>query len=101
MKWRLDAPPRAGHRPKPEPSAAFSEFMKSIVLRLTLASALALSGLTACTKKPESTELKPDKKKIKKDGTNLKEKKKEKKEKKAGKTPKDPVAPATPAPPAP
>ena len=77
--------------------------MKSTILRLTLAAGLALSGLTACSKKPDGTgssetennkKLKKDgtKKKLKKDGT-----KKEKKEKK----PKDPVAPAAPAPPVP
>ena len=74
-------------------------FMKSILLRLTLIAVFATGGLTACTKKPESTELQGDKKnKYKKDGTNKKEKKKEKKEKKALK---DPIAPTTPAPHAP
>ena len=74
--------------------------MKALALRLTLAAALALGGLTAC-KKPDSTsgELVGGKKnKIKKDGTNKKEKKKEKKAKKAENAPKDPVSPATPAP---
>lgn len=76
--------------------------MKSTILRLTLATALALSGFTACSKKPDGTgsgqveELKNGKKKkLKKDGS--KKAKKVKKEK----TPKDPLAPATPAPPAP
>ncbi len=76
--------------------------MKSIILRLTLASVLALSGLTACPKKPDGTapvqveELKNGhKQKLKKDGT-----KKAKKVKK-DKAPTDPIAPATPAPPVP
>ena len=74
--------------------------MKSTALRLTLAAALALSGLTACKKSDGTgsgsadTVLKEGKKKkLKKDGT--------KKEKKKGKKLKDPTAPATPAPPVP
>ena len=77
--------------------------MKSTVLRLTLAALLAVSGVTACSKKPEDAGsgqagdvLKgAKKKKLKKDGS-----KKVKKEKK-DKEPADPIAPATPAPPAP
>ena len=83
--------------------------MKSILLRLTLAVALALGGLTACKKseadagssvmgKKEKNTLKKDgtKKKLKKDGT-----KKEKKVKKSKLDIAPPPAPATPAPPAP
>lgn len=69
--------------------------MKATILRLTLAVALALGTLTACSKKPEDgaspagKELKDGKKKkLKKDGT--------KKEKKKDKKPKDDTAPATP-----
>ena len=80
--------------------------MKSIILRLTLATALALGGLTACKKPDGGTgsseapkeKLKKDgtKKKLKKDGT--KKDKKVKKDKKP-KDITDPVAPATPTPP--
>ena len=74
--------------------------MKSTVLRLTLATVLALSGLTACTKKPDGPapveELKNGhKQKLKKDGA------KKAKKVKAEKPPTDPLAPATPAPPLP
>ena len=80
--------------------------MKSILLRLTLALAIALGGLAACKKpeadagssvmgKKEKNTLKKDgtKKKLKKDGT-----KKEKKVKKSKLDIAPPPAPATPAP---
>ena len=77
--------------------------MKFTVLRLILAAIFAVSGVTACSKKPEGAAsgqaddvLKGDKKKkLKKDGS--KKVKKDKKDKKSA----DPIAPATPAPPAP
>ena len=74
--------------------------MKSTTLRLTLATVLALGGLTACPKKPDGAppveELKNGHKvKLKKDGS--KKRKKVKEEKPAT----DPIAPATPAPPVP
>ena len=79
--------------------------MKSIILRLTLATALALSSLTAC-KKPDAGTNSPEakKEKLKKDGTKQKlkkdgTKKDKKKDKKKDIT--DPVAPATPEPPKP
>ena len=80
--------------------------MKSILLRLVLASALALGGLTAC-KKPDAAagSSEAGKEKLKKDGTKKKLKKDgTKKDKKKDKKPKDitdPVAPAPSAPPEP
>ena len=80
--------------------------MKSIILRLVLASALALGGLTAC-KKPDAAagSSEAGKEKIKKDGTKKKLKKdgtkKEKKVKKSKLDVTPPSAPAPPAPPAP
>ena len=80
--------------------------MKFTVLRLILAAIFAVSGVTACSKKPEGAAsgqaddvLKGDKKKkLKKDGSKkVKKDKKDKKDKKSA----DPIAPATPAPPAP
>ena len=77
--------------------------MKSIFLRLTLATALALGGLTGCKKSdgdagsPQATKEKirqdGTKKKLKQDGT-----KKEKKVKKSKLDITPPAAPATPAP---
>lgn len=74
--------------------------MKSTFLRLTLAAALALSGVSACKKTDGADPAQADKvlksgkkKKVKKDGS----KKEKKKDKKAD----DGTAPATPAPPAP
>ncbi len=80
--------------------------MKSIILRLVLASSLALGSVTACKKPDAATgSSEASKEKLKKDGTKKKLKKDgTKKEKKKDKKPKDitdPVAPATPAPPAP
>ena len=74
--------------------------MKATILRLTLATALALGSLTACTKNPDDSGTAPGvkelkdgkKKKLKKDGT--------KKEKKKDKKAKDDTAPATPDAPA-
>ena len=77
--------------------------MKATILRLTLATALALSSLTACTKNPDGAdpagkELKDGKKKkLKKDGTK-KEKKKDKKAKDDDTAPATPDAPAKPEP---
>ena len=81
--------------------------MKSIILRLVLASALAVGGLTACKKadsNPGAGVPGAPKEKLKKDGTKKKLKKDGTKKDKKDKKPKDitdPVAPATPAPPAP
>ena len=80
--------------------------MKSLLLRLTLAAALALGGLTACKKSETGTGLTADgkkekntlradgtKKKLRADGT-----KKEKKVKKSKLEIAPPPAPATPTP---